>query len=363
VADVHFVLPQLTPFYGMEKAAVLLMAGLQSDGLDVSATVLSGRTPAAAAGLQITALDLPRRVTRLAEAVPMLRRRLCALPPGSRIVASGLWASGPVGLALAGTGRSYTSWEHSVLPARLVIDRRVAALFRLVWSRRLRPASVIAVSGGVRRTLAERVGVDTDIDVIPNVVETAERPPASRPAARGTFSLLSTGAFRKYKNYSCAIDAMRHLPSAYSLTMAGDGPEFPALRRLAAEAGVADRVAFLGRVDDVSPYLYRSHALVHPSLSETFGFSLVEAADHGVPVATLPVPSIDELVPDYVPGLMSDGLTPMALADAIRTLVSDAVPDHDVACAWERRRQRFSVAAVCAQWRAVLAARGCSTAV
>ena len=132
MADVHFVLPQLTPYYGMEKAATLLMTGLQRDGVDVSATVLSGEVPTAASSVPITSLGLPRRLTQLAEAVPALRRLLCSLPAGCRIVASGLWGSAPVGLALIGTSRSYTSWEHSVLPARLALDRRVAALHRLV---------------------------------------------------------------------------------------------------------------------------------------------------------------------------------------------------------------------------------------
>ena len=132
---------------------------------------------------------------------------------------------------------------------------------------------MIAVSRGVRHTLAERPGAPGDIAVIPNVVVAPERPPEPPTPADGTVSLLTTGAFRAYKNYSCAIEALRHLPPAFQLTMVGDGRQFPALSRRAAELGVADRVAFLGRVDDVSAYLRRSHALVHPSLSETFGFS------------------------------------------------------------------------------------------
>jgi glycosyltransferase involved in cell wall biosynthesis len=362
VADVHFVLPQLTPYYGMEKAATLLMTGLQRDGVDVSATVLSGEVPTAASSVPITSLGLPRRLTRLAEAVPALRRLLCSLPAGCRIVASGLWGSAPVGLALIGTGRSYTSWEHSVLPARLALDRRVAALHRLVGAAPVRPAAMIAVSQGVRRTLAERPGAPGDIAVIPNVVVAPERPPEPPTPADGTVSLLTTGAFRAYKNYSCAIEALRHLPPAFHLTMVGDGRQFAALSRRAGELEVADRVAFLGRVDDVGAYLRRSHALVHPSLSETFGFSLVEAADHGLPVAALPVRCVDELVPTYVPGVMAGELTPVALASAISEVAHDGVSRHDITGAWERRRLRFSVSTVCAQWREVLTMPGCASA-
>jgi hypothetical protein len=75
-------------------------------------------------------------------------------------------------------------------------------------------------------------------------------------------------------------------------------------------------------------------------------------------VATLPVTSIDELVPTYVPGIMADGSTPVALAEAVRTIIRASLSGSEIERAWERRRRTFSVAAVCAQWRAALASRG-----
>ena len=100
---------------------------------------------------------------------------------------------------------------------------------------------------------------------------------------------------------------------------------------------------FLGRVGDVSQHLHASDLLLHPSLSETFGFSLIEAADHGLPVVTLPVPAIDELVPGFVPGTMAGAPTARALADAVQETVQRERPtDEQHAEAWQRRRQRFS---------------------
>ena len=362
MAEVHFVLPQLTPYYGMEKAATLLMTALQREGVDVSATVLSGEVPAAAAALPITTLGRPRRLTRLAEAVPALRRVLCSLPSTTRVVASGLWAAAPVGLALVGTGRSYVSWEHTVLPARLRLDRRVSTLFRVVWTRYTRPAAVIAVSDAVWQAVAQRAGAATDVVVVPNMVDTPGRAPEPRSAPSGPVSLLTTGSLRGHKNYPCALRALKELPPTFRLTMAGDGPDLSGLHSLAADLGVADRVTFLGHVDDLRPHLETSHALVHPSLFETFGFSLIEAADHRLPVATLRVAGVDELVPTYVPGALATAPTPVALADAIRTAVG-GIPDDDVRRAWELRRRRFSPDAVCAHWRAVLDLRDRADAV
>ena len=58
---IHFVLPQLMPFYGMEKAATQLMIGLQKSGAAVSGTVVSGDIPMPARGLDIDGLGIRKR--------------------------------------------------------------------------------------------------------------------------------------------------------------------------------------------------------------------------------------------------------------------------------------------------------------
>ena len=119
---------------------------------------------------------------------------------------------------------------------------------------------------------------------------------------------------------------------------------------------MASRVRFLGRVGDVSAHLRSSDLLLHPSLFETFGFSLIEAADHGLPVVTLPVPAIDELVPGLVPGTLAGAPTAGALAVAVQETVRHGRPTSEQhAEAWQRRRRLFSAGAVAARWLAELA--------
>jgi glycosyltransferase involved in cell wall biosynthesis len=339
----------------MEKAATLLMLGLQEAGADVSATVVSGEIPGRARELDVTALRIRKTGPRLGVAVPHLRRRLARLPADVHIVASGLWASAPVGLALLGTGRSYVSWEHSVLRARLELDRRVRLLSRVVHRLPVRPRLTVAVSDGVARDVRHAFGVRR-VAVIPNVVDVPAAPP--RPAGSGaaTVELLTTGAFRPYKNYRTALSSLRLLPEHYRLSLAGDGAQDRMLRRHAQELGVAGRVRFLGRVGDVTQHLHASDLLLHPSLAETFGFSLIEAADHGLPVVTLPVPAIDELVPGFVPGTVAGAPTARALADAVQETMQRQRPtDEQHAEAWQRRRRRFSARAVATRWLEELA--------
>ncbi|MGC5031709.1 glycosyltransferase [Micromonospora sp. DT229] len=346
----HFVLPQLDPLYGMELAAALLLRGLHDQGVEVSATVLSGKVPPTLSDLAVDTLGLGTRITRLAEAVPPLRRRLHRLPAEVRIVASGLWGSVPVGTALAGTGRDYVAWEHSLLPERLRIDRRVRTLARLARVRGLRPGLVVAVSEGVARTvrqLAPGQPVVTITNPMPPRAFVAPRPVADRQRIR----LLTTAAFRPYKNHSGALEALALLPPNHHLTLAGDGEERDLLHERTRQLGLTDRVTFLGRVPGVARLLAESDVLVHPSRAETFGFSLVEAAEAGLPVAALPVPALDEMIPTFVPGTLATDTSPAALAQAIVALTGEGRPGvADFEKAWHARCTELAPATVSARW-------------
>ncbi|MBX7268687.1 glycosyltransferase [Micromonospora sp. Llam7] len=346
----HFVLPQLEPLYGMELAAALLMRGLQAHGVEVSATVVSRGVPAELADLTIDTLGLGSRITRLMEAVPPLRRRLQQLAPDVQIVASGLWGSVPVGAALTGSGRSYVAWEHSLLPERLRIDRRVRTLARFARLKGLRPRLVVAVSNGVARTVRQLAPGQEVVTV------TNPMPPRPFVAPReivdqGRIGLLTTAAFRPYKNHSCALAALALLPTNYHLTLAGDGEERELLHARTRELGMQDRVTFLGRVPGVGELLAQADLLVHPSRAETFGFSLVEAAEAGLPVAALPVPALDEMIPTFVPGALAADTSASALAAVIVRLTGADRPTHgDFEKSWHARCTALAPAEVSRQW-------------
>lgn len=352
----HFVLPQLEPLYGMELAAVVLMQNLREHGVEISATVLSRGVPAGLKGIEVVRLDAGDRITRLVETVPALRRRLRALPAATEIVASGLWGSVPVSAALSGSGRSFVAWEHSLLPERLRIDRRVRALARISRLGPLRPRLVVGCSKGVARTV-QQLSPQQKVAHIPHPMPPTEfiapRPVGDPDRVR----LITTGALRPNKNHSCAIAALALLPARYQLVLAGDGEERKLLENQVQELGLNDRVAFLGRIPEVRKVLADSDLLVHPSRSETFGFSLTEAAEEGIPVATLPFSAMDELVPHLVPGAMASEPTPEALASVILHLTGDGRPTvADFEQAWRDRSAKFAPATVSRQWVEALGA-------
>lgn len=106
----------------------------------------------------------------------------------------------------------------------------------------------------------------------------------------------------------------------------GDGPERPHLEARAAALGLAERVDFLGRVEDgrVARLLRASKVLVLPSTREGYGIAVVEAQAAGcVPiVARSALSAAPDQVTDGVDGLVCEP-TERGIASAIAMLLDD----------------------------------------
>lgn len=105
------------------------------------------------------------------------------------------------------------------------------------------------------------------------------------PQKKPIFGTLSR--LHKQKNIQHAILSFAKLPSSDAiLVIAGEGPEEEALRALAQDLNVADRILFLGPVSGVNvTRFYRAiDVFLFPSIYEGFGLTLVEAMSQGCPV-------------------------------------------------------------------------------
>ena len=93
-----------------------------------------------------------------------------------------------------------------------------------------------------------------------------------------------------------ALGAMRNRGA--HLVLAGAGPDRPALELQARAAGAADRVHFLGVIDDVRPVVRAATALVLPSHREGLARSVMEALSLEVPVIASTARGSRELLGD-----------------------------------------------------------------
>ncbi len=149
-----------------------------------------------------------------------------------------------------------------------------------------------------------------------------------------------------YKGLDVAIRALAAVPG--KLMIVGEGPLETALRRLAAEVGVADRLVWCGRLNDeqlVGAY-HAAAALWFPSnvRSEAFGLVQVEAMASGCPVINAAIPASGVC---WVSRHEETGLTvplndPAALARAAnRLLTTPGLRERLAAGGRERARQEF----------------------
>jgi len=207
---------------------------------------------------------------------------------------------------------------------------------------------LLRLGGRRRRISVVPCGVDLDT-FHPDVM------PEPRPAGR--YRIVSVGRLVERKGIGNVISAIGLLRAAggpdAELVVAGgpevsgldDDREVQRLRRLAAQAGVADRVEFRGRVGRRElPALLRSADLaVCVPWYEPFGIVPLEAMACGVPVVATAVGGIVDTVVDGQTGRHVPPRRPDLVAEALAALLPDAGRRRQLgAAAAYRARARYS---------------------
>jgi glycosyltransferase involved in cell wall biosynthesis len=241
--------------------------------------------------------------------------------------------------ALVVTIHDVVPWTH---PETLTAHG--VAFHRRMADRAAREAAAIvtpteAVASRVRELLHPRCPVHT----VPPGVTVAPVPAdaAQRRAARGVRRpyVLFVGTAEPRKGLDVLVEALAR-PAVADLDLVVVGPEGWGdvnITGLATAAGVAERVHVTGRVDDteLAALYVGARVLAMPSRAEGFGFPVVEAMTHGVPVLVSADPALREVAggaADVVP--VGD---PAALADALAIAAADG-PERDQAAARGRDR-------------------------
>lgn len=137
----------------------------------------------------------------------------------------------------------------------------------------------------------------------------------------------AVGRLVRRKAYDDLIRALgRSGVDELDLLIVGDGPEGERLRVLAAELGLAERVHFLGHVDDITKYRYLtvSDIFALASLHEGFGICYLEAMQCGLPIATTNVGGHTDFLADGRNALLTPPQDPEALGHSLSVLARDA---------------------------------------
>jgi len=225
------------------------------------------------------------------------------------------------------------------IPALIAAERAADVWkgpFRRWLDRRLEPRTtrIICNAGAIREFLVNRVGLHAQkITVIPNGLDLDEFDAAAKRACspfpeRPPGLLLGTvGRLEPQKGTTHLITAMTKLPPSAAgaqLWLIGSGPDLPALSKQVADAGLENRVHFLGPRNDVPALLKQLDLFVLPSLWEGLPNAALEAMAAGRAVVATNVHGTPEAVRENETGLLVPPADPAALAGAIACLLADA---------------------------------------
>ena len=206
-----------------------------------------------------------------------------------------------------------------------------------------RAAAVTAVCGALRDELIA-LGADADkVCVIEHGVDLALfRPPADRSAVRARLAMtaptvLIVGHLIDLKGQDLAIRAIATLPGV-RLTIVGHGPKEAAYRALATRLGVADRVDFLGHVDQprLAELYGAADVVANCSAREGIANVLLEALACGTPLVATPVWGSPEVVRVREAGMLTRDRSVEAIAEGIATVLADP-PDRAATRAYAER--------------------------
>ena len=251
----------------------------------------------------------------------------------------------PDGVAAVMLGRSLN--KPVVITARgtdlNLIPRHRLPRRMIQWAAR-HTAGMITVSAALKDVLVDLGAPAERIDVLRNGVDLQLFHPIARAERRAELglkgrTLLTVGNLIPLKGHDLAIRALPLLPDV-ELLIAGAGPEDGNLRGLAAQAGVAHRVRFLGNLSQLQlrDYYGAVDALVLASSREGWANVLLESMACGTPVVGTSVGGTPEVVAAPEAGVLMVERTPEALAQTAQRLFAH-YPDN---AATRRYAERFN---------------------
>lgn len=309
---------------GMDAANLALAAHLARAGREVH-VVAHRIDPALVAMPGVVFHRVPRPLGSHRLGFPLL-------DSAGRRVASLLRSRDPIVVANGGNCRAgRVAWLHYVhasfepeiagSPLRRILGRS-GRRKALRDERRVvgRAELVIANSERTWTDAVESLGADPDrVHVVYYGIEADRfRPPSpeERSAARASLGLADdalsiafVGALGdRRKGFDTLFAAWRELcrDSAWDvrLTVVGAGGELAAWERRVAEAGLIDRIRFLGFQSDVRQVLWGCDALVSPTRYEAYGLAVHEALCCGLPSIVSRSAGVAERYPEVLRGLL-----------------------------------------------------------
>jgi N-acetyl-alpha-D-glucosaminyl L-malate synthase BshA len=224
---------------------------------------------------------------------------------------------------------------------------------------------VTAVSDFLRKKAQGELGIEREIEVIPNFIDTTNFSPT--PGFRLTVEsgcvsfrkgneakaidpeekvLLHASNFRPVKRVVELVEIMRivvdHNPKV-RLVIAGDGPTRIEVERRIEKLDLCHNVHLLGIKSNMKEIMCSADVFVLNSTLEGMPLVLLEAMSCGLPVITTPAGGIPELVRPGSDGIVTKGFEQDEYAQAILEIIDDDEKQLKMGLAGRKRvEEKFS---------------------
>jgi UDP-glucose:(heptosyl)LPS alpha-1,3-glucosyltransferase len=130
-------------------------------------------------------------------------------------------------------------------------------------------------------------------------------------------ALVIVGSGYERKGVAQAIESLAKSKSGATLLVIGNEKRVSLYQSLAKRLGIANGIRFLGRQENVLPYLAASDAMILPSIYDPFPSATLEGFAAGLPVITSEACGARDIAREIDPGLVRDANDIAGLAEAI----------------------------------------------
>jgi len=188
---------------------------------------------------------------------------------------------------------------------------------------------VIAVSSSVKDFLIkEKLASGKRIVVIPNAVNLTSLQPI-KIKEKITHPIIGTiGNLKSVKGQEYLIRAMKDIVKDFplaTLEIIGEGEERGNLEGLIRKLKLEHNVSLLGYKENPMPFMRHWNVFVLPSVAETFGIVLLEAASVGLPIVATKVGGIPDIIQDKKIGVLVAPKNSKAIAKEVVDLIRHPV--------------------------------------
>jgi N-acetyl-alpha-D-glucosaminyl L-malate synthase BshA len=237
--------------------------------------------------------------------------------------------------------------------------------------------AVTCVSQFLKKKATEELGIERDIEVVPNFIDTdrfthlngirltvesgcvslrkTEDLQEIRPDEK---ILLHASNFRRVKRIVHLVEIMRivvdHLPNT-RLIIAGDGPTRIEVERKIEELDLCNNIHLLGIKSNMQEIMCSADVFLLNSRLEGMPLTLLEAMSCSLPVVTTPAGGIPELVRPGIDGIVTEGYEQEEYAEAVIDLLENDKLRKKVSAAGRKRVEaEFSAEKIVTMYEKVL---------